>query len=207
MNVRSFIFEAGMRHRDENKEALLREKAIQMIVSEGFDGLSMHKLAKKAGISPATIYIYFKNREDLLNQVFVHVQRSFTKMALRGFSPDLSLEKGLWLQWKNRLQFILENPVHFRFIEQFRTSPLVNHNSIQFSEFKQSMKQFLVNCIRRKELRKIEPELFWSLAYGPLYALVRFHLHEKSLTVNKRFTLTDAKLKMVFAGVLRSLKP
>ena len=41
-----------------------------MIVKEGFDGLSMQKLAKAANVSPATIYLYFKNREDLLNQLY-----------------------------------------------------------------------------------------------------------------------------------------
>ncbi|HOZ87501.1 MAG TPA: helix-turn-helix domain-containing protein, partial [Bacteroidia bacterium] len=59
-----------MRIRDENKEAAIRKKAIEMIVNEGFDGLSMAKLAKAAGVSPATIYIYYKNREDLLHQLF-----------------------------------------------------------------------------------------------------------------------------------------
>ncbi|MGZ4091209.1 MAG: TetR/AcrR family transcriptional regulator, partial [Bacteroidia bacterium] len=63
-----------MRIRDEKKEEAIREKALELIVHEGFDGLSMHKLAKAAGVSPATIYIYYKNREHLLNMLYDHVQ-------------------------------------------------------------------------------------------------------------------------------------
>ena len=55
-----------MRTRDENKEAAIRTKALEMIVKVGLDGLSMQKLAKSANVSPATIYIYFKDREDLI---------------------------------------------------------------------------------------------------------------------------------------------
>ncbi|MBN8856321.1 MAG: helix-turn-helix transcriptional regulator [Sphingobacteriales bacterium] len=33
-----------------------------MVVREGFDGFSMQKLARAAGVSPTTIYIYFKDK-------------------------------------------------------------------------------------------------------------------------------------------------
>ena len=92
-----------MRTRDEKKGKAIREKALEMIVREGFDGLSMHKLARAAGVSPATIYIYYRNREDLLNCLFNDVQAKFAAIALNGFDPAMSLEKGLWRQWKNRL--------------------------------------------------------------------------------------------------------
>src|SRR5207253_10591130 len=124
-----------MRTRDENKESAIREKALEMIVSEGFDGLSMQKLAKAAGVSPATIYIYYKNREDLLNSLYNEVNQTFAREALKKFNPELSLEEGLWLQWKNRLKFILEYPTYFKFFEQFRNSPLINHKDIKSAEF------------------------------------------------------------------------
>ena len=58
-----------MRTRDEAKERAIHQKGLQLIVEEGFDGLSMHKLAKAAGVSPGTIYIYYKDREDLIKQI------------------------------------------------------------------------------------------------------------------------------------------
>lgn len=50
-------------------EKAIREKVLAMIVKEGFDGLSMRKLANAAGVSPATIYVYFKDRDDLIMQL------------------------------------------------------------------------------------------------------------------------------------------
>lgn len=195
-----------MRKKDENKEIAIREKAMEMIVMEGFDGLSMQKLAKAANISASTIYIYFKNREDLLNQLFIQVQQTFSDVALAGFSPDLSFEEGLWLQWKNRLRFILKYPVHYQFYEQFRNSPLINHSDINLSVFKNNMKHFVLNAIRRGELARVEPEIFWSLAYGSFYALVRFHLNEKSM-MNENFKLTDTIMKQTFKLVIKALQP
>src|SRR3954470_17919424 len=115
MNEHSFIFVTEMRVRDEYKVTTIRQKAIEMIVREGFDGMSMQKLAKAAHVSPATIYIYFENREDLLNQIFLEVQKKFIDTALEGFDPNMSFKDGLWLQWVNRLNFITRYPAHFKF--------------------------------------------------------------------------------------------
>jgi len=206
VNERSFIFVPEMRTRDEHKETAIREQAMEMIVNEGFDGLSMQKLAKAANISPATIYIYYKNREDLLNQLFIEVHKTFSDLALKGFDPELSLEEGLWLQWKNRLRFIMEYPTYFQFFEQFRNSPLINHKDLKIAEFKENMKLFVINAIKRGEMSKMEPEIFWSLAYGSFYSLVKFHLQEKSMMGND-FKITDAKMKQVLKMVIKALKP
>lgn len=196
-----------MRNRDENKETAIREKAMDLIVEEGFDGLSMQKLAKAAGVSPATIYIYYKNREALLNQLYLDVQQKFTEVALEGFHMSLSLEEGLWLQWKNRFRFIQEFPVHFSFHEQFRNSPLVNHNDVQISEFKENMRLFVRTAIKRGEMPPMEPEVFWALAYGPFYSLIRFHLQKKSfIHPSQPFILTEVMMRKAFLRVMLSFK-
>ena len=194
-----------MRVRDENKENAIREKAIEMIVNEGFDGLSMQKLAKAVGVSPATIYIYFKNREDLLNKAFMHTQKVFSDVALEGFNMELTFEQGLWIQWKNRLKFILEYPLDFHFYEQFRNSPLIYHSDINLSQFKMAMKNFVKSAILRGEIVHMEPEIFWSIAYGSFYALIKFHNNEKTMMGNS-FKLTDSKLKQTFDMVMKALR-
>jgi AcrR family transcriptional regulator len=195
-----------MRIRDENKEAVIREKAIEMIVEEGFDGFSMQKLAKAASVSPATIYIYFKNREDLLNNLYNAVSQTFAQVALAKFDPNSSLEDGLWRQWKNRMKFIMEYPTYYQFFEQFRNSPLINHKDIKSSEFKENMKMFVMNAVQRGEMAMMEPETFWSLAYGSFFTLLKFHLHGKSM-MNEHYKITDAKMKLLLQKVLKALKP
>ncbi len=205
MNIHLYLY-PQMRVRDENKEAAIREKAMEMIVREGFDGLSMQKLAKAAGVSPATIYIYYKNREDLVHQLFNEAQKAFAERALRNFDPELSLEEGLWRQWKNRMSFILEKPHYFHFFEHFRNSHLINHKSVNMNEFRENMMRFAHNAIARGEVKKMEPELFWSIAYGPFFALMKFHLQERKI-MSETFKITDAKLKQALKMVVKALRP
>jgi TetR/AcrR family transcriptional regulator, multidrug resistance operon repressor len=194
-----------MRTKDESKEIAIREKAIQMIVKEGFDGLSMKKLAKAANVSPATIYLYFKNREDLLNQLYLGIEKLFTEETLKNFSPDMTFEEGLWLQWKNRLAYNIKYPQHIYFMEQFRTSPLINHKDIKENSFRQAMASFFKNALKRNEMIELPVEVFWAIAYGPLYTLIKFHFAKKTMMGNK-FVLTEEKMKQAFDAVIRALK-
>lgn len=196
-----------MRLRDQHKEKNIREMAMKMIVEEGFDGMSMQKLAKAANVSPATIYIYYKNREDMIAHLFMEVQKKFAEVNLKGFSPDMSLEEGLWLQWKNRLRFIQRYPIHYKFHEQFRNSPLINQDCIaNISEFKDAMKRFVMNAVHKGEMKRVEPEIFWAQAYGPFYALIRFHMEEKSM-MGRKFKLTEEVMKQTFKLVIKGLRP
>jgi len=195
-----------MRVKDENKELTIREKAIEMIVKEGFDGLSMQKLAKEANISASTIYIYFKNREDLLNQLYLSVWEKFERDALTNFSPDMPFEDGLWLQWKNRFRNICQNPLEYQFAEQFRNSPLINHKDIKPSVFRKIMNDFVDNAVKKGELVDLPADQYWAIAYGPFYTLVKFHFDQRTMA-GKAFTLTEQKLKQVFTLVIKALHP
>ena len=112
-----------MRARDPQKEQAIREQALDTIVRHGFDGLSMQKLAKEVGVSPATIYIYFENRDDLILSLYREESRKMAEATLDGFDPGASLAVGLRVQWKNRARYCLENPREAHFLEQIRHSP------------------------------------------------------------------------------------
>ncbi|WP_212003354.1 TetR/AcrR family transcriptional regulator [Chitinophaga sp. HK235] len=194
-----------MRVKDENKLITIQEKAIEMIVREGFDGLSMHKLAKAANISVSTIYVYFKNREDLLNQLYIAVSALFAKETLHNFDPNMDFEAGLWLQWTNRYRYIQQYPLYYHFSEQFRNSPLIHHPDIKEDVFRSTMQQFVANAVRKQQIADLPEEVYWALAYGPFYILVNFHLHNAALA-GKPFQLSEEKMKITFARTLQSLK-
>lgn len=207
MNVHSFIFVPYLRTRDENKEQAIRQKAIEMIVNDGFDGLSMQKLAKAAGVSPATIYIYFNDREDLILQVFHEVNNAMLESALEGFDPDMHFEEGMRIQWRNRARYYLKNPLHMVFLEQMKHSPFNDKTqNISAQRFGEKMRAFIQRALKRKELIKLPFEAYWSIAYAPLYQLVKYHAQGKSYG-NASFALTDKVLDQTLSLVLKALKP
>lgn len=197
-----------MRPRDEGKEKAIRKKAMELIVSTGFDGLSMHKLARVAGVSVATIYIYYKDREDLILSLCKEETLRITEATLKGFDPTMPFAEGLQNQWSNRAAFWLKNPVEAQFLERMRHSPYQEQTVLFLKkDFVVAMRTFVSNAIKRKELVNVPIEVFWSLAYAPLYQLVKFHLDQTTLPGSGHFTLTNEIMNQTLQLVLKALRP
>lgn len=197
-----------MRTRDEQKEALIRQKAQEMIVRHGFDGLSMHKLAKAAEVSPATIYIYFKDRDDLILQLAQDANNRMTEATLRNFDPDMHFADGLRVQWINRAKYCMEYPLDMLFMEQIRLSPYytVSRKKMNHS-FIAAMRTFVQNAIKREELIPLQVEVYWSIAFAPLYQLVQFHMRGEGMPGCEKFVLNKKILDQTIAIVIKALTP
>lgn len=196
-----------MRTRDEQKEQLVIEKAIELIVQDGFQGFSMNKLARACNISVATLYIYYRHKDDLIKSIGVKIGRNFFDTTLRGFHPEMSFEDGLRRQWENRMTFALDYPKEVACFEIIRHSP---HGEYMLQEslndFKRQMGEFQQNAIKNNQLIPLPLEVFWSVAYGPLYSLLRFHSEGKSMG-GKPYKLNDEDRETAFRLVIKALKP
>jgi len=53
------------RHKSPQKRQLILTAASDLFVTYGFDGISMDKVAEKAGVSKQTVYSHFGNKEEL----------------------------------------------------------------------------------------------------------------------------------------------
>ncbi len=207
MNEHSFIFAFEMRIKDENKEKSIRKKALEMLVRVGFQGFSMQKLAKEAGVSPATIYIYFKDKDDLIMALCEEAKERMTATTLENFDPNMAFAEGLKIQWQNRLKYCLEYPEQMQFWEQMRSSPEQEKlMGVVDKKFKAILGLFVKNAVAKKELVDVSFEVYWSIAFAPLYNLIKFHTSGQSIGGGK-FMLTDKIMTDTLAMVIKALTP
>lgn len=61
--------EAPQRNRSD-KRSLITEAAVEVFAERGFHQARVSDIARRAGVADGTIYLYFKNKEDLLLSVF-----------------------------------------------------------------------------------------------------------------------------------------
>ncbi|PBI84497.1 putative HTH-type transcriptional regulator [Flavobacterium sp. ACN2] len=196
-----------MRTRDTNKEEIVKQKAIEMIVAQGVEGFGMNRLAKECGVSVATLYIYYSDKEDLIRKIGIEIGQNFFEKMFDGFATNMSFREGLRNQWENRIYFNLNFPLQTTCFELLRHS---THGDAILQEatgkYKQMMTEFMVLAIERKELISVPYEVFWSIAYGSLYSLLEFHRDGKSMS-GKSFVLNDKIKNEAFNLVLKALTP
>ncbi|GAC67814.1 TetR/AcrR family transcriptional regulator [Gordonia soli] len=65
--------------------ARLTDAAVEVLNADGFDGLTVRTVAKRAGVAPATAYTYFSSKSHLVAEVF------WRRLAAGVPEPDLAL--------------------------------------------------------------------------------------------------------------------
>jgi AcrR family transcriptional regulator len=112
----------------EKRNALI-EATIQLVNNSGFHATPMSKIAKMANVSPATIYLYFDNKQDLVNKTYIQVKEAYTKYAFETYSTEMSVEEGFENIWKRIANFKLKEVKNALFLAQCDNSPIIDEAS------------------------------------------------------------------------------
>jgi AcrR family transcriptional regulator len=132
---------AVKRRREREKENLRQEildAAREMFAEEGYKNVSMRKIAEKIEYSPTTIYLYFKDKTDLLSQIcdetFAGLARHLEEILLPNAEPLENLRIGL----RAYIEFGLKHPNHY---EVTFMTPIMGYLSQEDHPFEGSMGQ------------------------------------------------------------------
>jgi len=127
--------------------------------------------------------------------------------TLKGFDSSMNFEEGLRIQWRNRMEFSIGNHVEALFLEHMRSCP-VHDRALKMVDprFRQIMTAFVNRAIKNKELVKTSFEIYWSVAFAPLYNLIRMHRSGFGRE-GERFVLDQKIMNKTLELVLKALKP
>jgi len=107
------VQERRAREKKELRQEIL-DAARDLFVREGFENVSMRKIAEKIEYSPTTIYLYFKDKADLLDciceETFARLVRKQNSIDQAVTDPIERLKKGL----KAYIEFGLKYPNHYK---------------------------------------------------------------------------------------------
>lgn len=97
MNERSFTMVFNM---TDKREQIL--EATELLLAErGFHGLSMQMVAKQAGVAAGTIYRYFEDKDDLIEQLKYHVLARIAAAIQLNVDNDMPLQERYRTMWLN----------------------------------------------------------------------------------------------------------
>lgn len=111
MQEQSTLSRRDRRHRDTREEIL--GVARELLLEVGPEAISLRQVARRADFSPAALYNYFSNRDELIASLFVE---SFKKLDdyLERVPSDLPLRARLVELGMAYLDFGRENPMDLR---------------------------------------------------------------------------------------------
>jgi len=174
-----------------DKRKLLVKATINSVNNNGFHETSMSKIAKMADVSPATIYLYFENKQDLINQVYLEVKTSFTEHAFKSYKDSFSVKKGFEVVWKSIADFKLKEVDKALFLSQCDNTPMIDEASRQ-----EGLKhiQPLLDLWKRGQKEKIikpySPYLLYAYTIYPIAFLM--NMQQRNIFKINKTDIEDA---------------
>lgn len=96
------------REREEMKTLIL-ETAMRLFLDEGYEKVSMRRIADEIEYSPGTIYLYFRDKDEIMYALHRIAFSKFNK-ALAGMGADGSPDQRLVAGGRGYVEFALANP-------------------------------------------------------------------------------------------------
>ncbi|MUU77071.1 TetR/AcrR family transcriptional regulator [Winogradskyella endarachnes] len=121
----------GKLQKSIDKRNALVKATIELVNNNGFHATPMSKIAKMAKVSPATIYLYFENKQDLVNKTYIEVKAKYTKYAFSNYDETMPVEVGFKLIWNRIADFKLKECENAMFLAQCDNTPMIDEVSRQ----------------------------------------------------------------------------
>ena len=103
--------------KDEAKRIAIRDAVITDVVENGIGNAPVSLIAKRAGVSAGTIYIYYPNKDEMLQSIFLEIKSMLHDAMMAAAKSGASSEDCIRLMWFALFRFILEHPDMFAFHE------------------------------------------------------------------------------------------
>ena len=186
------VYFRSMRVKDETKEEALFRATVDMVNRTGFAASSVSKIAKQAGVSPATLYVYHANKEDLLVSTYIRIKQIMGTAVQKDLDVDLPIRDSMKQFWLNTFSFASAHPDYFQYMEQFSNSPyeaLVDKEEVE--GYFAPMLQVITRGIEQKIIKDVSFDMLAAFIYYPIMALANPRLC-------KEFKMTGENINTAF---------
>jgi AcrR family transcriptional regulator len=169
----------GPKQRREREKETLRQEILDaardLFVKEGYENVSMRRIAEKIEYSPTTIYLYFEDKSALLfaicDETFARLAKKLETIVKEVDDPVESLKRGC----RAYVEFGLKNPNHYRVT--FINHPELNLGADHYlREGSMGMRAYgslragVEECIKQGRFREVDLEaatqMIWAGGHG-----------------------------------------
>lgn len=164
------IAERKIRQKEEVRTSIL-QAASQIVSEEGWQALSIRKIAESIEYSVPVIYDHFENKEAILLELtregFRLLNQQLLKAKKRSKDPEDQLEAMAYAYW----EFAFDNKPHYQVMYGLGIPSCDTVNKVvELAEFTNLVMETIKEVIAKSRKSKADPFLklhtFWSMLHG-----------------------------------------
>jgi AcrR family transcriptional regulator len=190
-NTRAERLRQAIRHRQAQEKQELRQAILaaagELFLEQGYEHFSLRKVAERIGYSPTTIYLYFRDKDDLLftvvNEGFLRFGQQLAAAAQRHEDPW----ERLIALGRAYVTFGLEHPVYYQLMFMQRTDFLTHTPSgesepriASFQLLRQAVQQAIDAGVLRPGDAESYSDVLWALVHGMVSLAIKMPMFDAS---------------------------
>jgi AcrR family transcriptional regulator len=188
------------RVKSNEKRIALLNATLSLVINNGFHDAPMSKIAKLAEVSPATIYIYFENKQDLINQLYLEIKATYSTQAFENYDVNQPIKESFQQIWFNIANFKINQVEEANFLSQCDNTPMIDEESRQKGlKHLQPLLDLWERGQQKGIIKLISPYLLYAYSIYPLAFLT-------TMQQNDSFKLTEKNLNEAFLAAWDSIK-
>jgi TetR/AcrR family transcriptional regulator, repressor of fatR-cypB operon len=186
--------------KDENKIGIIQEAARKLVIKTGFGGLKMADVATEAKMATGTLYIYYKNKEELINDIYFTTKSEIIDIMLNPNNQAETFFKTFQNMWMGYFNFCFQNPEKMLFVEQFIHSGYIYEENIKLLDQRlKPVNDFINQGQSNGLLKQIDCEIIKAHMEGSIHDIIKviqkFNITLTPEVLNKCFEMTWGGVK------------
>jgi AcrR family transcriptional regulator len=158
------------------KQDAIFDATLKLVSERGFHDAPTSSIAQEAGVGVGTIYRYFENKEDLIDELYKRLKLQLAQAMLAGYSADLPLRERFRRIWINTARYYIDHPLETAFMEQYANSPFLKPETAGIhADYFRPVYEFIENGIYEGILKDFSEEIFGSLTLEVAISLAKKH--------------------------------
>jgi AcrR family transcriptional regulator len=194
------VQERRAREKKELRQEIL-DAARDLFLREGYENVSMRKIAEKIEYSPTTIYLYFQDKADLLDCI---CEETLGRLVRKQNVLEQTVADPLELSLRSYIEFGLKHPNHYM-VTFVMTRTMETQVPMKAHEMGQRAFSFLRTtlalCAERKLIEISDVEATAQVLWAAIHGLTSLLIARPKFPWVERNHLIDTLIDTTLAGL------
>jgi AcrR family transcriptional regulator len=165
------------REREELREQIL-DVAMNILIKEGYDAVTIRRLADEIAYTPGALYSYFKDKEEIIFALVLRAAKHLTSVFRAVESINNPLER-LWAIGRAYITFAMEHQEYYDLMFIMST-PIQKMAETEYTEGHAAffiLRSTVHDCMQQGYLPKADDDVaafaMWSFVHGSVSLMIR----------------------------------
>jgi len=192
-----------VRKKNKDLKRIIKDTAKTIFLKEGYDKISMRNIAKLINYTPTTIYLYYKNKEELLLDLLADYNDEYSNQLAKIMCSNFEVQEKLQQYLKLYIKHGTENPAMFKLLTLFFINSTSTSNNSKENASYAMLKGLIEACIENGYFKQESPEKIAQLMWMEIYGITSLLTFKPDFNWGDQDELIDFSLQ----NIINSFRP